>query len=60
VKAYNRKGIFHNEGDSLDGLTAALDDAFDSHTVHLEGTVALFTARTAPTTRTDTTASDDA
>lgn len=47
VKAYNRKGIFHNEGDSLDGLAAALDDAFDSHTVDVAGRVALFTARTA-------------
>jgi len=48
LKAYNRKGIFHNEGDSLEALDAALADAFDSHTVEVAGMVALFTARTAP------------
>ena len=48
VKAYNRRGIFHNAGDSLEGLTTALDQAFASHTVDVAGSVALFTARTAP------------
>lgn len=46
AKAYNRKGIFHNEGDSLDELAAALDGAFARHTVHVAGAVALFTAHT--------------
>jgi hypothetical protein len=50
LKAYNRKGIFHNEGDSLDALDAALADAFPTHTVEVAGMVALFTAHTTPAT----------
>jgi hypothetical protein len=43
--AYNRKGIFHNTGDSVDGLTEALERSFATHTVDVCGTVALFTGR---------------
>jgi SAM-dependent methyltransferase len=50
LKAYNRKGIFHNEGDSLAALDAALAGAFATHTVEVAGMVAIFTARTAPAT----------
>jgi hypothetical protein len=45
--AYNRKGIFHNADDDLEGLTTALEGAFASHTVEVAGSVALFTGRTA-------------
>ena len=43
AKAYNRKGIFHNAGDGVDGLTDALERSFARHTVEVAGTVALFT-----------------
>jgi SAM-dependent methyltransferase len=43
---YNRKGIFHNAGDSLDGLTEALGGSFDDHTLEVSGAVALFAGRT--------------
>ncbi|HMG45812.1 MAG TPA: class I SAM-dependent methyltransferase [Acidimicrobiales bacterium] len=47
MAAYNRRGILHNRGDSLDGLTTALDAAFDSHTVDVVGCVALFAGKVA-------------
>jgi hypothetical protein len=50
LKGYNRKGIFHNLDDRLDGLTSALSSAFASHAVRREGSVALFSGRTALST----------
>lgn len=41
---YNRKGIFANEADSLDGLRRVLEQEFDSHELEVRGSVALFTA----------------
>ncbi|HEY8543559.1 MAG TPA: class I SAM-dependent methyltransferase [Acidimicrobiales bacterium] len=46
MAAYNRRGILHNRDDHLDGLTSALEGAFASHTVEVEGCVALFAGRT--------------
>lgn len=42
---YNRKGIFHNEADHLDGLTQALIARFESVVMQVIGCVALFSAR---------------
>lgn len=41
---YNRKGIFHNEHDSLTDLEQSLNDRFDDVRVHVIGSVALFRA----------------
>ena len=41
---YNRKGIFANEADSLDGLRSALEQEFASHELEVRGSVALFAA----------------
>lgn len=42
---YNRKGIFSNKRDDLNGLRKALTQYFDEVMVHVEGCVALFSAR---------------
>jgi hypothetical protein len=41
----NHRGIFHNRADSVDGLVQALASRFASHEVHVQGAVALFSAR---------------
>ena len=43
---YNRKGIFHNEADHLEGLTQALHARFNKVEVETTGCAALFSART--------------
>jgi SAM-dependent methyltransferase len=43
MSLYNRKGIFHNTDDTLDGLTTALRDTFSTHTVEVVGCAAVFT-----------------
>ncbi len=45
MAAYNRKGIFHNAEDSLDGLRGALADSFTSYELKVCGVVALFAGR---------------
>jgi SAM-dependent methyltransferase len=45
VAEYNDRGIMHNEGDDLDGLTEALARAFAEVSVRTIGAVALWTAR---------------
>ncbi len=45
LKGMNRRGVFSNLEDSLEDLDAGLGRVFDSHEVHVEGAVALFTAR---------------
>ena len=47
IAAYNRRGIFHNTEDSLDGLRGALEDSFESHELRLVGVVALFAGHVA-------------
>ncbi len=42
---YNRKGIFSNEHDTLDGLERQLGKRFRDVSVHVEGSAALFSAR---------------
>lgn len=42
---YNRKGIFSNEGDTLDGLERELGKRFSETSVHRVGCAALFRAR---------------
>ncbi|TBU39141.1 S-adenosyl-L-methionine dependent methyltransferase [Dichomitus squalens] len=42
---YNRKGIFGNVGDSVDGLRQALEEAFEESSVEVVGVVALFEGR---------------
>lgn len=42
MAAYNRKGIFSNEGDSAQGLEAALRRRFDRFTLDVVGCAALF------------------
>lgn len=42
---YNRRRIFANLSDSLDGLRAILRDRFPDHELHTVGSVALFHAR---------------
>lgn len=54
MAAYNRRGILHNRGDSLDGLTEALEGSFATHTVEVVGAVALFAGRTGPAPDTPT------
>jgi hypothetical protein len=41
----NRKGVFSNLDDSLEDLEAALAARFSSHQVRVQGTIALFTAK---------------
>ncbi|HEX8956596.1 MAG TPA: class I SAM-dependent methyltransferase [Burkholderiaceae bacterium] len=45
MKVYNKKGIFGNAGDTLEGLKSALGRHFAETTVERHGKVALFTAR---------------
>jgi hypothetical protein len=45
MRTYNRKGVFSNEVDSLDGLRAALDKRFTDVTLEVAGCSALFLAR---------------
>ena len=45
LRAYNRKGIFHNVEDDREGLERALTAALHDPVVRVEGTVALFSAR---------------
>jgi hypothetical protein len=45
LRIYNRKGIFSNDGDDLDGLRRLLDAEFSSHELAVHGSVAIFTAR---------------
>lgn len=45
MKLYNRKGVFHNQGDDAAGLQAALERSFAQVTVSVIGTVAMFQAR---------------
>jgi hypothetical protein len=40
---YNRKGIFANLDDDLDGLERALDSRFSRYELHVSGAVGLFT-----------------
>lgn len=42
---YNRKGIFSNRDDHLDGLKAALDQRFRDVSIEIAGCAALFSAR---------------
>jgi hypothetical protein len=42
---YNRRGIFSNERDDLDGLTRALDRRFRDVSVTVVGCIALFSGR---------------
>ena len=48
---YNRKGIFSNRGDSLQGLEQALLKRFHEVSVNVVGCVALFSVRTRPARR---------
>lgn len=43
--AYNRRGIFTNEADSVDGLRGMLEQEFGSHELEVRGAVGLFAAR---------------
>jgi SAM-dependent methyltransferase len=45
---YNRKGIFSNTGDDLDGLDRELANRFDRYELTVVGGVALFSARIDP------------
>jgi hypothetical protein len=45
MKVYNRKGVFGNRADTLDGLRAALAAHFENVSIAVHGKVALFTAR---------------
>ena len=45
IGLYNRKGIFANLNDDLDGLRRALDDRFADHDLEVIGSVALFAGR---------------
>ncbi|MBY6241127.1 class I SAM-dependent methyltransferase [Methylosinus sp. Sm6] len=42
---YNRKGVFSNEADDLDGLTRALEQCFRDVSIEVVGCAALFSAR---------------
>jgi hypothetical protein len=42
MNAYNRKGIFSNREDGLDGLTRALNQRFREVSVEVVGCAALF------------------
>jgi hypothetical protein len=45
MDAYNKKGIFSNKGDSLEGLKRALDQRFKDVSVEVVGCAALFSGR---------------
>lgn len=45
MEIYNKKGIFSNRHDSLDGLKRALDERFRDVSVEVVGCVALFSGR---------------
>jgi ubiquinone/menaquinone biosynthesis C-methylase UbiE len=45
MRVYNKKGIFSNRDDDLEGLERALAGVFSDVRVNLKGTVALFSAR---------------
>jgi hypothetical protein len=45
MRRLNRKGVFSNLDDSLEDLEAALAARFSSHQVRVQGTIALFTAK---------------
>jgi hypothetical protein len=45
MDVYNRKGIFSNAGDHLDGLTQALEKRFEDVSVDVVGSAALFSGR---------------
>jgi ubiquinone/menaquinone biosynthesis C-methylase UbiE len=45
LKIYNAKGIFSNLSDRQSDLEAGLKGHFDEHTIHIAGSVALFSAR---------------
>jgi hypothetical protein len=45
LKTNNRRGVLSNLNDSAEDLDAALASMFASHEIHIEGAVALFTAR---------------
>ena len=45
MKIYNKKGIFCNETDTLEGLEASLKKRFNSYEIQVEGCVALFWAK---------------
>ena len=45
MKIYNAKGIFSNLSDRQSDLEAGLKAHFDEHTIHIAGSVALFSAR---------------
>lgn len=46
MRLYNRKGIFGNRSDTVEGLEQALRKHFGTVNIRTEGVVALFTART--------------
>ena len=50
MNLYNRKGIFGNRDDTLEGLRQILADQFEEVTISRHGQVALFTARKPSTT----------
>ncbi|KZM68525.1 class I SAM-dependent methyltransferase [Nocardia terpenica] len=45
MKRLRAHGIYHNDADDLDGLVAALEQAFESVQVHTRGSAALWTVR---------------
>jgi hypothetical protein len=45
MKIYNAKGFFSNLSDRQSDLEAGLQAHFDEHTIHIAGSVALFSAR---------------
>jgi hypothetical protein len=45
TKAYNRKGIFGNAGDTMEGLEAILSEHFSQVTAERVGQAVLFAAR---------------
>ncbi|HWI95917.1 MAG TPA: class I SAM-dependent methyltransferase [Solirubrobacterales bacterium] len=47
MRRLNRKGVFFNLDDGLEDLEAALAARFSSHQVRVQGTIALFTAKSA-------------
>lgn len=45
MSVYNKKGIFCNYSDSVDSLEEILSSLFHDISIHVQGTVALFTAK---------------
>lgn len=45
MSIYNKKGIFCNYSDSVDSLEEMLSSLFHDISIHVQGTVALFTAK---------------